>query len=249
VHSLTRILGRFFGNSFGEAAHVFGRRHVEKILETYVNMQKELFGSDLHTTSVIKGFLKDRFNTANVPDAFLYFPEELGGLGIRNPFIRLFLVRDRLQESAEIEFECFEEEELSVWSRQKQHFDDCTEKMKLVKAKETFSNIKDTPDLDKFMSVEEYKARRLTHNSEFLSLYKKLISVPGNESVQMSSAVRISLGGLEDELDDEILWLIELHHKDLIKDFGGMQLVPKKFLPLAVLKMMRDQTVAWRMVI
>jgi hypothetical protein len=65
----------------------------------------------------------------------------------------------------------------------------------------------------------------------------------------MSPAVRTSLGRLEDELDDETLWLIELHHKDLMKDFGGMQLVPKKLLPLAVPKMMRDQTVAWRMII
>jgi hypothetical protein len=154
VHFLTCRLGRFFGNSFGEAAPIFGRRHVNKILETYVNMQKEVFGSDLHTTSVIKGFLKDRFNTADVPDAFLYFPEELGGLGNCNPFIRLFLVPDRLQESAEIAFRCFEEGELSAWTRQKQRFDDCTKRVKLEKAEKAFSDVKDTPDLDEFMPVE-----------------------------------------------------------------------------------------------
>jgi hypothetical protein len=41
--------------------------------------------------------MRERFNTSShIPDGFFYFPTELGGLELRNPFVPLFAVRDAL---------------------------------------------------------------------------------------------------------------------------------------------------------
>lgn len=64
-------------------------------------MQQKLFG---HTSAAgnsvtehLKNLISEHFGVVDVPDAFLYFPEELGGLGLRNPFISLLAIRENLE--------------------------------------------------------------------------------------------------------------------------------------------------------
>lgn len=64
-------------------------------------MQQELFGhasaAGNSVTEYLKNLITERFGIADIPDAFLYFPEELGGLGLRNPFISLLVIRENLR--------------------------------------------------------------------------------------------------------------------------------------------------------
>lgn len=101
IQTWNSCIGRFFGHTFGQPANCFGRRHVDMILETHRRMQQKIFG---HTSAAgnsvtehLKNLISEHFGVADVPDAFLYFPEELGGLGLRNPFISLLLIRENLE--------------------------------------------------------------------------------------------------------------------------------------------------------
>lgn len=101
IQTWNSCIGRFFGHTFGQPANCFGRRHVDMILETHRRMQHKLFGQSSaagnSVTEYLKNLISEHFGIANVPDAFLYFPEELGGLGLRNPFISLLVIRENLE--------------------------------------------------------------------------------------------------------------------------------------------------------
>lgn len=100
IQTWNSCIGRFFGHTFGQPANCFGRRHVDMILETHRRMQHKLFGNSSATgnsvTEYLKNLITENFGITNAPDAFLYFPEELGGLGLRNPFISLLVIRENL---------------------------------------------------------------------------------------------------------------------------------------------------------
>ena len=86
-------------------------------IEAFTRIQRGLFATDnaadKSVTETLKTKLTVRFNVTNVPDGFLYFPTELGGLDLQNPIIPLLLVResadknpgDRVEKAFEAEEE------------------------------------------------------------------------------------------------------------------------------------------------
>jgi hypothetical protein len=61
-------------------------------------MQEKIFpGSDV--CEFLKGQIKDCFSVTDIPDAFIFIPEELGGLGVRNPFIGALMSREIFSSS------------------------------------------------------------------------------------------------------------------------------------------------------
>ena len=99
VQTWNACMGKFFQNTFGKPAHCFGQAHVNAILETHANMQRELFES--HSGSVTEYLgeqVRQRFNVDRVPDAFFFLPEEYGGLGLQNPFIPFYTLKDQLMQ-------------------------------------------------------------------------------------------------------------------------------------------------------
>jgi len=70
---------------------------LNSILRTYQRLQQYLFDSENEVSTNVADYLKSviesRFKVNDVPDTFLFFPEELGGLGLRNPFIPMFIIR------------------------------------------------------------------------------------------------------------------------------------------------------------
>lgn len=127
IQTWNSCIGRFFSHTFGQPANCFGRRHVDMILETHRQMQQVLFADGSAAGSSVTEYLKDlitkRFGVSDVPDAFLYFPEELGGLGLRNPFISFLVIREQLCKSPEERMAEFFAEERADYNRFKKEFD------------------------------------------------------------------------------------------------------------------------------
>lgn len=127
IQTWNSCIGRFFSHTFGQPAYCFGRRHVDMILETHRRMQQVLFADESMASSSVTQYLKNlitkRFGVSDVPDAFLYFPEELGGLGLRNPFISFLAIREQLWKSPEEMMAEFFEVEKQDYKRCKKEFD------------------------------------------------------------------------------------------------------------------------------
>ncbi|KAK3315242.1 hypothetical protein B0H66DRAFT_337632 [Apodospora peruviana] len=119
-------IGRFFSHTFGEPAFCLGSEHVDAVLDTYSRMLKKLFPTG-SVVEHLKSMIQSRFNlpsSANLPDAFIYLPEQLGGLGLRNPFVPLFLVRKNITTSAESEIRSFLLREFNQYRAHKTTFDE-----------------------------------------------------------------------------------------------------------------------------
>lgn len=115
LQSWNAYASTFFTHNFGRPANCFGRRHVEAILATHSRIQREVFapqppplvslttpqqhapgagGTDAPRNMVdfLKSELHRRFGVTNVPDAFLFFPTDMGGLDLSSPFIQTLQV-------------------------------------------------------------------------------------------------------------------------------------------------------------
>ena len=127
IQTWNSCIGRFFGHTFGQPANCFGRRHVDMILETHRRMQQKLFGNTSaaanSVTEHLKNLITEHFGITDVPDAFLYFPEELGGLGLRNPFISLLVIRENLERDPPKMLLDFFDLEKKVYETKKREFE------------------------------------------------------------------------------------------------------------------------------
>lgn len=113
LQSWNAYASTFFTHNFGRPANCFGRKHVEAILDTHNRIQREIFapqpsplvsltaqhgagagGQDVSTNMVdfLKSELHRRFGVTDVPDAFLFFPADMGGLDLASPFIQILQV-------------------------------------------------------------------------------------------------------------------------------------------------------------
>ena len=127
VQTWNSCVGRFFKRVFGEPANCFGQGHVEMILETHRRIQGQLFDHNSDGCDSVTDYLKKRiaekFNMTDVPDAFFYLPEDLGGLGLCNPFIEYLSVQKGLIKSPEEQMEKFFETEKEDYQRARDHFE------------------------------------------------------------------------------------------------------------------------------
>ena len=86
----------FFTTMFGKPYNALGGKHVERALATSRRTQKARLDTavlidhgEKSVTEPIKTMIEKRFNVTDVPDGFIYFPTELCGLDLCNPFISL----------------------------------------------------------------------------------------------------------------------------------------------------------------
>ena len=93
---------RFFRNNCGTVAGCFGRRHIDSMLETFKKIQAQVFASSSGSVSQhLKKMIEQKLGTSGIPDGFLYYPTSMGGLGLKNPFIDLYMIRDSLEKEPE----------------------------------------------------------------------------------------------------------------------------------------------------
>jgi hypothetical protein len=264
VHTWNSCIGRFFSHTFGVPANCFGKAHVDGILETYKQMQDFLFpGSDV--CAYLKGLIEDRFGVSDVPDAFIFLPESLGGLGVRNPFIDPFLVRDMVCESPAARIDKFLKDEDEMYNTIKTEFEELTEQEKKKRRRSIYTDAYGesvlNPELEKsleaFMSKEEYISHRESTSPQLAALYRVFMEVPRKKRIVTSSRVARTLKRLEEvlpelskkDLKPEMEWLLQLYERELLEKCGGMSIVEKNLLPLGILTILRKKRVAWQMVL
>ena len=200
-------------------ANCFGRAHLDKVLQTHKDMQAFLFdGKNGDGTTVInhlKSMISDRFNNIDVPDAFLYVPEYLGGLDLRNPFIPLLLVRHDLLKDPEARMRKFHEQERKEWEDAKKEFESMTshERWRRYRSvypkdeeevdnipgehKEVKANRLRWEDAQKFWSFEEYTKWRECSSFLLCEAYTQLMAQPPKKDIILSEEVRWAWKNLE----------------------------------------------------
>lgn len=264
IRTWNSCIGRFFKNTFGEPAYCFGRPHIDAILTSYENMYKAIFGTKDNRggtlTEYLRSEINSRFGVSDIPDAFFFLPEKLGGLGVRNPFVSIFLLRQHLQKSPQELVELFLKSELTEYETAKKKFEKKSpnQRLRLLERlrAETSSEeeVASSREMHTFMTFAEWTQFRDETSSSLTALYQQLMDIPGQKPPGTTEKVEAALRKAQEEfglqcIDAEGKWILYMYAEDLLTKFGGLNLVDKQFLPTGVLDMVKEKKVRWQMVL
>ncbi|KAK9425580.1 hypothetical protein SUNI508_02941 [Seiridium unicorne] len=264
----------FFTSNFGQPANCFGRNHVDLMLSTHSCIQREIFksgsslsGEGIDTVSVVdylKGLLSQRFGVNNIPDAYLFFPVELGGLDLQSPFIPALQIRDLILKDPSTLLDTFEENERDEYSRAKRAF----EKGEITPSERSDLEDPDWVPIEKhdretFMSFEEFTRWReefsLGFAYELSEVYEKLLEKPGQETLELDNE-RVASGikalGRQKNLRGILAdwptmepywkWVVMQYGPEVMERFGGLSIVDAGLLPMGMVSLFRDKRVKWQ---
>ncbi|KAJ5152992.1 reverse transcriptase [Penicillium canariense] len=266
IRTWNSCIGRFFKNTFGEPAFCFGRPHIDAILTSYEEMHKTIFGTKTNNTycggtltEYLRNEIASRFGVSDIPDAFFFLPEKLGGLGVRNPFVSIFPLRQHLLKSGQELVETFLRLELAEYDMAKKEFVKMTPRQRvrrLGNLKSENSSEEDeivsSEEMHTFMTFAEWTRFRDETSSSLTALYRRLMDTPSHNSPCTTEKVESALRKAQNKfglhyIDAEFKWILYMYADDLLTKFGGLNLVDKQFLPTGVLDMIKEKKVTWQM--
>ena len=252
VTTWNSCIGRFFTSSFGEPAFCFGRSHLDSILETHGRIQRELLaGSGSNSVNeYLRKVISSRFSIPldEIPNAFLFLPQRMGGMGLKNPFLPLFKLRNALtQEPSEIMAE-FLRQERENYKDIKKAYEARSERENRNRIRRIWgegSRSQNVPKLDEpFMSFEEWTSYREQMCLGLGNVYSNLMDVPSGEAITITYDLTRLFGV---RLTTEEQWVVMMYKDELMSMFGGLRIVQDDLLPLGVLEMMNKRKVIWSM--
>ncbi len=264
VQTWNSCIGRFFSHTFGEPGRCFGQAHVDAILKTCKRIQDSIF-PDSNVCKHLKGLIEERFQVKDIPDAFFFLPETLGGLGIRNPFIGPLLVREGFHWKTPTQgIEDFLESERIFYEQYRKEFEQMSQQAKKKRFRMVYTDeYGDIPssaslrDLQSFMTFEEFMKYRETLDERLARVYSSMMEVPYVRHVRSSRRVDDVVMELVDSdkglekggMAEEVRWTLQMYERELMDMCGGLRVVDKQLLPLGILTILRKRKVAWQMVL
>ncbi|KAL1868296.1 hypothetical protein Daus18300_006020 [Diaporthe australafricana] len=233
---------RFFSNFFGKPANCSARQHIDSMLETFQRIQQKLFPDTPGGVGAqLKQMISERFGIplSDIPDGYIYFPTEFGGLGLKNPFINLCLIRDTVAEDPQKMIDSFLKQEAREYRNAKARFEN--DEMPSSRGYK-FRDLENKP----FMSPKEYSQYRERLSRPLGGTFKDLMSEPSPKNVELKGAIKAVLDGHQwYELSSYDQWVLQLFNKDMIARFGGLHVVEKGLLPTGLMDMLRQSKFQW----
>ncbi|KAF2446350.1 hypothetical protein P171DRAFT_471896 [Karstenula rhodostoma CBS 690.94] len=252
-------MGKFFKNAFGQPANCFGQAHVDAILKTFAEMQRELF--EAHNGSVgeyLREQIRQRFGVEDVPDAFFFAFEELGGLGLQSPFVPFYVLKDQLMKDPLDRIAEFRKAEKAKYKEFKESFELLSDQDRQRLFDSSFHNARQTdfPN-EPFFSFDEYIAHRETYSSELKQAYGDLMREPVEKGIQLTNDVEPWFKelhhshkmGWNHSMSSENRWIMHLYAEELKHRFGALSIVDRNLLPSGVMQMLKKKKVVWQLII
>ena len=250
----------FFTANFGKAANCFGRQHVDKILVAHQHVHRTLFPHDGSVVGYLKRLIIERFGVDGVPDGFLFFPVELGGLGLQSPFIGPLQIRDAILENPSTLMREFREKERRAYRTAKERF----ERGEVADERYALDDPSWEPleGKDTFMSFDEYVKYRenLAYHfeGELSDVFTRLLIKPTDQSIDGTIEIMNAANALSNQsnlkgitsnwwlMDPYWRWIAQLYGPEMINKFGGLNIVEPGILPVGMVSLFRGQRVTWQ---
>lgn len=254
----------FFSSNFGKAANCFGREHVDKMLATHRYIQERIFeNKGGNVVQFLKDTIKERFKVDHVPDGFLFFPVELGGLDLKSPFVGLLQIREGVHENPYDLLDEFEEAEKEAYAEAMRIFDR-GDVHRSYPGRSSDSKWKPELGADEFFSFEEYVRYREEFTgsgngkANLVRVYQELLKKPKEESVNATVQVRNALDQLRgqanlrgitshwDSMEAYWKWVAQMYGPEMVTKFGGLNVVDPGLLPIGMVSMFRQKRIKWQ---
>lgn len=260
----------FFTSNFGKAANCFGREHVDNMLSTHKKIEREVFKklSEGEVTSVaeyLKRALGERFGIKDIPDGYLYFPMELGGLDLQSPFISLMQIHDQVIEDPSKLMTCFEEAERDAYEGYKESFLSGKTRHERYSLDDPDWEPESQHEKDNFMSFDEFTRYREAYSfghfkgsNRLHRIFRKLMKRPSECKVETDEAQSGALQQLRSEsnlrgitgwwhdMNAYWTWVTMFYGREILDRFGRLNIVNTELLPIAMVTLFRDKRVKWQ---
>lgn len=262
VQAWNGYFGRFFANNFAKPALCFGRDHIDMAIATLSRIESALFGKPSPgdteqkggVTNYLRRIIADRFDIHDLPEGFFYYPVELGGLELLNPFVNLLSMRENIKQTAHRRLQkAILADEIRYYEA-KERFE------KIGSPSRTILRGSDGQPLS-FPSLEEHNKYPETFSPGFYSAYCDLIKVPEEKSVENTGdlsknmtglkgpkgkASKVTIGPRWSRMTPYWRWVAELYHDEMVQTYGSLAAVNREFMPLGVVKTLKEGRFRWR---
>ncbi|KKY21921.1 hypothetical protein UCRPC4_g03424 [Phaeomoniella chlamydospora] len=258
VQAYNSYLARFFSNNFGKPAHCFGRAHLDDMISTHARIQHALFPSGT-VTDYLQERISKEFGVKDLPVGFFYFPVEVGGLGLKSPFVPLFTMRENLCKTAEEMLQLALERDVDTYAQAKERFVELSVGTRgLGKHSNPTLSQQVEDSVEGFISPEEFHQYREETSINLSSAYRDLLCTPNEKQIhrpdELAAALEqlprhISLGGISPswgEMEPYWKWMTALYCAEMVKKFGSLTCVDPSKIPLGVLLMLKAGKVQWQ---
>ncbi|KAG7122940.1 hypothetical protein HYQ45_014218 [Verticillium longisporum] len=241
---------RFFSTNFGSLANCYSRAHVDSILQTFQRIQESLFpGVSGGVGARLKQMIAERFGVQDVPDGYLYFPLSLGGLGLQNPFVPMFLLRESVLEDPGKVMDDYMTEEAARYRAARAAFESPYDDLDGTNwTNRTVEDLKrDYPDLinERFFSYDEYTRYQERTSRALGRAFDEMRREPEPEPLrEMEDGV--CSGPAWQKLSAQERWVCRQHAKDMVSRFGGLAVVEQGLLPMGMMGMLRQSRFKWQ---
>lgn len=215
VQAWNSYFGRFFANNFGKPAVCFGRSHIDMAISTLSRIERSLFpDSPSGVTDHLRKMIAQRFDIHDLPEGFFYFPVELGGLELLNPYVPLLAMREDIKKTPQGRL----------------HKARLEDEKDYYAAKEVFDKSGGRRDSDgesesaEFMSLAEYTKYAESFSIPLLQAYRDLVRIPNEVDINQTPKLRanqMSLGedtGVRSAISEDWMtmspywrWIAELY--------------------------------------
>ena len=229
--------------NFGKPANCFGREHVNSMLTALETIQRRVF-SGTSVVQFLKNAIEARFGVQDIPDGYFYFPADLGGLELNNPFIGLVQLQETVYEDPENALSYVILAERDTYLHAKLTFEEGTIDRRDHAAPNFVPH-----DHDKFMSFEEYTKFReefyWVHHGNICSVFEELLRQPAKQGIlpTPNDSALFHSNGMG---DDYWQWVALLYKDDMIKTFGNLKIVDRALLPTSMISLYRSGRVKWQ---
>ncbi|KAG6841514.1 hypothetical protein C0991_010128 [Blastosporella zonata] len=232
VNAYNKYMAFFLRNFGGRPATCFGDVHVADIINTIARIQQGLFPDNQGgAAAYLRSVIETRFGITDLPQGYFYLPIRNGGLELRHPMVEMFgLTRigagglghfERLVKSDEKRYKELKEE----WDRGSSGY-------------RGSSNTGSGP----FMSLKGYLSLRETWSREWKVCYNDMLCVKELECVQETPVVESFLSQAKTKwnaLDWYEQWIVSLYGEEVVKRFGGWEVVDSSLIPLGMVQLFR----------
>lgn len=200
-------------------------------------------------TEYLRKMIGDRFGVKSLPGGFFYYPPEIGGLGLLNPFIKLLAMRENIKETPRKILHKASLRDEKAYQSLKTKFEEDGPDNKAPSLVDTDG--KPLP----FMSLEEFNKYPETYSSGLWHAYKALCRVPEEDGVALTPGFAADQKTLE--IDSPISsdwyamtpywrWVAQLYHDEMIRTYGSLAAAKREFMPLGVVKTLREGRFRWQ---
>lgn len=246
-----KYMAFFVRNFGGRPAECFGRQHVVDVSKTLVRIQQQVIlrpGSKSDETDEQEGGaigylaaeLERRYGIRDLPQGYFYFPLSSGGLALRDPLIDILVMGETMTGDAvaSVERALLSEEEVYEFAKKKWEFEQ----------QETTSVLAQQAPPPIFIPFSSFCEMS---SQNFHQLYTSLISVNKPRPVfltpaiaaQSSNSRRRDIQGQGTESYKG--WVFEAYGKDVIRRFGGLDIVDPRMIPIGLVHLYKTSRIRW----